>query len=70
MEDKRPLNKIIRDSKGVGLKKPGKLKYCKAVGWYIDEYQQAQVSINLTNYKITSLHKTLKKYVYKHVNEE
>ena len=37
---------------------PGKLKNCKAVGWYIDEYKQAQVSINLTNYKKTSLHKT------------
>jgi len=51
-------NKIIRDKKGNILKKPGKLKYCKAVGWYIDEYKQAQVSINLTNYKKTSIHKT------------
>ena len=40
------------------LKKPGSLKYCKAVGWYIDEYNQAQVSINLTNYKKTSIFKT------------
>jgi len=51
-------NNIIRDKSGKGIKKPGKLKYCKAVGWYIDEYKQAQVSINLVNYKITSLHKT------------
>ena len=45
---------IIRDKFGKMLKKPGSLKYCKAVGWYIDEYNQAQVSINLTNYKKTS----------------
>ena len=43
------------------LKKPGSLKYCKAVGWYIDEYNQAQVSINLTNYKKTSILKLLMK---------
>ena len=35
-----------------------KLKFCKAVGWFIDEYNQAQVSINLTNYKKNSIHKT------------
>tara|TARA_B100001142_G_scaffold65922_1_gene65500 strand:- start:16450 stop:18126 length:1677 start_codon:yes stop_codon:yes gene_type:complete len=55
---KRDKNgKIIRDKNGVGLKKPGKFKYCKAVGWYIEEYNQAQVSINLTNYKKTSIYK-------------
>ena len=32
------------------------LKETKAVGWYIDEYKKAQVSINLTNYNITSIH--------------
>jgi len=51
-------NLIIRDSNGIGIKKPGKLKYCKAVGWYIDEYKQAQVSINLTNFNKTSIHRT------------
>ncbi len=50
--------KIIRDKNGVMIKKPGKLKFCKAVGWFIDEYNQAQVSINLTNYKKTSIYKT------------
>ena len=40
---------IIFDKNGNMIKKPGKLKYCKAVGWYIEEYKQAQVSINLTN---------------------
>ncbi len=50
--------RIIRDKNGNIIKKPGKLKFCKAVGWFIDEYNQAQVSINLTNYKKTSIHKT------------
>ena len=48
---------VLRDSNGKGLKKPGKFKFCKAVGWFIEEYNQAQVSINLTNYNKTSIHK-------------
>ncbi|MCK4257286.1 cyclodeaminase/cyclohydrolase family protein, partial [candidate division WOR-3 bacterium] len=35
----------------------GKLKCTRAVGWYIDEYSMAQVSINLTNYKITPIYR-------------
>ena len=55
---KRDKNGIIlRDSNGKGIKKPGKFKYCKAVGWYIDEYKQAQVSINLTDYTKTTIYK-------------
>ena len=54
---KRDLKgKIIRDSSGKIKRKPGKLKSTKAVGWYIDEYKKAQVSMNLTNYKTTSVH--------------
>ena len=34
----------------------GKFKECKAVGWYMDDFGRAQVSINLTNYKITPPH--------------
>jgi glutamate formiminotransferase/formiminotetrahydrofolate cyclodeaminase len=37
------------------IKVPGILKSTKAVGWYIDEYNKAQVSMNLTNYKVTSI---------------
>ncbi|NOZ61481.1 MAG: glutamate formimidoyltransferase [Calditrichaeota bacterium] len=48
--------KIIRDAEGKAIKVPGRLSACRAVGWYIDEYGQAQVSINLTNYKITPPH--------------
>ncbi len=35
---------------------PGRLRECRAVGWAIPEYGQAQVSINLTNFRVTSLH--------------
>lgn len=35
---------------------PGRLKAVKAIGWYVDEYNMAQVSINLDNYKITPPH--------------
>jgi glutamate formiminotransferase/formiminotetrahydrofolate cyclodeaminase len=39
-----------------GVSRPGTLKYVKAIGWYIEEYGIAQVSLNLTNLEITPLH--------------
>lgn len=45
--------KIVRDDGGRAVKVPGTLKACRAVGWYIDEYQRAQVSINLVNAQVT-----------------
>ncbi|MBL7812871.1 MAG: glutamate formimidoyltransferase [Bacteroidetes bacterium] len=48
--------KIKTDETGEPLRIPGKLKNVKAIGWYIEEYQMAQISINLTNYKETPLH--------------
>jgi len=48
--------KIIRDENGKAIKVPGKFKEVKAVGWYIEDYGIAQISINFTNYKITPLH--------------
>ena len=56
-------NKILRDSKGAIIKIPGTLKNVKAVGWYIDEYNQAQVSMNLINYKKTSMHEAFDEVV-------
>jgi len=47
---------IIRDDKGFSIKMSGKYRNVKAVGWYINEYGRAQISINLTNYKITPIH--------------
>ena len=49
--------KIIRDNDGVMVKVPGSLKHVKAVGWFLDEYNVAQVSMNLINYKETPVHK-------------
>ncbi len=48
--------KIKLDENGEPVRIPGKLKNVKAIGWYIEEYQMAQISINLTNYKETPLH--------------
>ncbi|MBD3333970.1 MAG: glutamate formimidoyltransferase [Candidatus Eisenbacteria bacterium] len=48
--------KIVRDENGKALREPGTLQAARAVGWYIDEYGIAQVSINLTNIKTTPPH--------------
>jgi len=48
--------RFLRDQNGDFIFDPGTLKACKAVGWYIDEYQRAQVSINLTDFDITPPH--------------
>lgn len=47
---------IIRDEEGKTIKVPGQFKAVKAVGWYIEDYKIAQISINLTNYKVTPPH--------------
>jgi glutamate formiminotransferase/formiminotetrahydrofolate cyclodeaminase len=47
---------IVRDADGVALREPGMFKELRGVGWYIEEYGRAQLSFNLTNYKVTSLH--------------
>jgi glutamate formiminotransferase/formiminotetrahydrofolate cyclodeaminase len=48
--------KIKKDEQGHEIWIPGALKACKAIGWYIEEYGIAQVSINLTNISITPVH--------------
>lgn len=44
---------------GQSVKIPGKFKQCKAIGWMVPEYDRAQISINLTDYKVTSMHHVL-----------
>jgi glutamate formiminotransferase / formiminotetrahydrofolate cyclodeaminase len=44
---------------GQSVKVPGKFKHCKAIGWMVPNYDRAQISINLTNYKVTSMHHVL-----------
>ncbi|HKR06121.1 MAG TPA: glutamate formimidoyltransferase [Bacteroidia bacterium] len=48
--------KNLLDDKGNEVRIPGKLKGVKAIGWYIEEYGIAQVSINITKFKETPLH--------------
>ncbi len=48
--------KILRDENGVPLREQGALKFVKAIGWFIEEYGIAQVSMNLTNINETPLH--------------
>jgi len=48
--------KIVKDEKGNPVMIPGSLKACKAIGWFIEEYGVAQISINLTNISITPVH--------------
>jgi len=47
---------IVRDAEGKAIEIPGKFKDVKAVGWYIEDYEIAQISINFINYKITPPH--------------
>ena len=48
--------KIIKDKDGNPIKEPGLFKSVKGIGWYIEEYGIAQISYNLTNINIASLH--------------
>ena len=47
---------IIRTEDGKPVKVLGHFKDVKAIGWYVDEYKRAQISINFNNYKISSIH--------------
>ena len=48
--------KKVLDSKGEPVRIPGRLKAVKGIGWYIEEYGIAQISYNLTNISVTSMH--------------
>jgi len=49
--------KVLKDENGNDIWIPGTLKGCKAIGWFIDEYGIAQVSMNITDIDATPLHK-------------
>jgi glutamate formiminotransferase/formiminotetrahydrofolate cyclodeaminase len=55
-EDGTPSGKPVLDEKGEPIREPGMLKHVKAIGWYVEEYGMAQVSMNLTNLEETPLH--------------
>lgn len=50
------IGELVTDDKGETVRIPGSLKSVKAIGWYIEEYGVAQISMNLTNISITSVH--------------
>jgi glutamate formiminotransferase/formiminotetrahydrofolate cyclodeaminase len=47
---------IVRNEDGSPVKVPGKYKDVKAIGWYMDTYNRAQISINFNNYKVSTIH--------------
>ncbi len=55
-EDGSPGGKKVLDEKGEPVRIPGMLKHVKGIGWYVEEYGIAQVSMNLTNISETPLH--------------
>jgi len=54
--DVREAGRKIKDDNGEMITVPGSLKSVKAIGWFIEEYGIAQISINLTNINITPVH--------------
>jgi len=55
-DDGTPDRKPVLDENGEPVRIPGMLKHVKAIGWYVEEYGIAQVSMNLTNIEETPLH--------------
>lgn len=53
--------KILKDENGEPISQPGLLKAVKGIGWFIEEYGVAQISYNLTNISITSIHEAFDK---------
>jgi glutamate formiminotransferase/formiminotetrahydrofolate cyclodeaminase len=47
---------IARDAQGKAVNLPGRFQHVKAVGWYIEDYGVAQISINFTNYRLSPVH--------------
>lgn len=48
--------KVVKDEQGKDVWIPGTLKACKAIGWFIEEYGIAQISMNVTNISVTPVH--------------
>ena len=48
--------KVVKDANGNPVMRPGTLKATKAIGWFIEEYGIAQVSMNITDISVTPLH--------------
>lgn len=55
-QKKDEKGKVVKDAGGEPVWEPGLLKSVKAIGWFIEEYGVAQISVNLTNMHVTPLH--------------
>ena len=55
-EGDKVTGKIVKDENDEKVMIPGSLKSVKAIGWYIEEYGIAQISMNLTNISVTPVH--------------
>ncbi len=55
-DPKNVTSKVVKDADGNPVMIPGTLKGTKAIGWFIDEYGIAQVSMNITDIRTTPLH--------------
>ena len=53
--------KVLTDDNNNPIREPGLFKNLKGIGWYIEEYGIAQISYNLTNIRVTSLHDVFEK---------
>jgi glutamate formiminotransferase/formiminotetrahydrofolate cyclodeaminase len=51
-----PDGKFLRDESGEKVREPGRFEGVKAVGWYIDEYRRAQISMNITDFTVSPVH--------------
>jgi glutamate formiminotransferase/formiminotetrahydrofolate cyclodeaminase len=54
--DVREKGRMVKNERGEEVNVPGTLKSVKAIGWYIEEYGIAQISMNLTNISVTPVH--------------
>jgi glutamate formiminotransferase/formiminotetrahydrofolate cyclodeaminase len=59
------IGTVMMGADGNPVRSPGRLKATRAIGWYVDEYRHAQVSVNLLNFRTTPLH-----VVFETVREE
>jgi len=56
---RREKGEIVRDAEGSAVRDPGLFKCVKGIGWFIEEYGRCQVSLNLTNFEVSPMHKVL-----------
>lgn len=55
-DNDKPWGKPVLDAQGEKVWTPGSLKCVKGIGWFIEEYGVAQISMNLTNITVTPIH--------------